>query len=49
MTVISSLAKKSFIKKIDKKGYKITNNGKKILSFNKEKARYLLYSNVKKV
>jgi len=45
--LISSLVKKDFIKKIDKKGYKITNKGKKILSLNEKKARYLLYANVK--
>ncbi len=47
LKLISSLIKKEFIKKTEKKRYKITKKGRKILSLNKEKARYLLYSNAK--
>lgn len=44
--LISSLKRKGFIKKVDKKGWSITNKGKRVLSLDKERARYLLYSNV---
>jgi len=44
--LISRLIKKELIKKVNKK-YTLTNKGKRILLLKKDKARYLLYANIK--
>lgn len=48
LKLIKSLIKKGLIKK-NNQGYTITQKGKKVLSLNNEKARYILYANVKKI
>jgi hypothetical protein len=47
--LISSLKKKGFIKKINKKGWITTNKGRKVLSLDENTARYLLYANIKEI
>jgi len=45
--LLSRLKKKNLINKMDKKGWSITEKGKKILLLKEKKARYYLYANVK--